>query len=171
MRISLEEQPSPAIIRAVAAGQVEIGVVADEGGLAGLETRPYRRDRLVLIVPPGHRLAGPQAVAFADVLGEPFVCLHAGSAIHTFMMNHAARLGSRLDVRIQVRSFNAVCRMVAAGVGIGMIPRSAAAEGVTTVEITDDWAPRDLQLCFRAQETLSPAALALVGHLAGGPGG
>jgi DNA-binding transcriptional LysR family regulator len=169
VRICLEEQPSPAIIRAVAAGQVDIGVVADEGGLAGLATRPYRRDRLVLIVPPGHRLAGPQAVAFADVLGEPFVCLHAGSAIHTFMMNHAARLGGRLDVRIQVRSFNAVCRMVAAGVGIGMIPRSAATEGVTTVEITDDWAPRDLQLCFRAKETLSPAALALVGHLAGGP--
>jgi DNA-binding transcriptional LysR family regulator len=86
------------------------------------------------------------------------------------MMNHAARLGSRLDVRIQVRSFNAVCRMVAAGVGIGMIPRSAATEGVTTVEITDDWAPRDLQLCFRSKETLSPAALALIGHLAGGQG-
>lgn len=168
VRISLEEQPSPAIIGAVAAGQVDIGVVADEGGLAGLETRPYRRDRLVLIVPPGHRLAGPLAVAFADVLAEPFVCLHAGSAIHTFMMNHATRLGSRLDVRIQVRSFNAVCRMVAAGVGIGMVPRSAAAEGVTTVEITDDWAPRDLQLCFRSKETLSPAAVALVGHLAGG---
>jgi DNA-binding transcriptional LysR family regulator len=166
VRISLEEQPSPAIIQAVAGGQVEIGVVADEGSLAGLETRPYRRDRLVLIVPPGHPLAGQPAVAFADVLGEPFVCLHAGSAIHTFMMNHAARLGSRLDVRIQVRSFSAVCRMVAAGVGIGMVPRSAAAEGVTTVEITDDWAPRDLQLCFRSKAALSPAAVALIGHLA-----
>ena len=171
VRISLEEQPSPAIIQAVAAGQVEIGVVAAEGGTAGLQTLPYRRDRLVLIVPAGHPLTGQPAVAFADVLGEPFVCLHAGSAIHTFMMNHAARLGSRLDVRIQVRSFNAVCRMVAAGVGIGMVPRSAAAEGVTTVEITDDWAPRDLQLCFRSKEVLSPAAVALVEHLADDFGG
>lgn len=171
VRISLEEQPSPAIIQAVAAGQVDIGVVAAEGDLAGLETRPYRRDRLVLIVPAGHPLADQPAVAFARVLGEPFVCLHAGSAIHTFMMNHAARLGGRLDVRIQVRSFNAVCRMVAAGVGIGMVPRSAvpsgAAERVVTVEITDDWAPRDLQLCVRSLAALSPAALALFNHLAG----
>ncbi|MCG2575663.1 LysR family transcriptional regulator [Dechloromonas sp. XY25] len=171
VRISLEEQPSPAIIQAVAAGQVDIGVVAAEGDLAGLETRPYRRDRLVLIVPAGHLLASQPAVAFARVLGEPFVCLHAGSAIHTFMMNHAARLGGRLDVRIQVRSFNAVCRMVAAGVGIGMVPRSAVsagmAERVVTVEITDDWAPRDLQLCVRSLPALSPAAAALFRHLAG----
>ena len=168
VRISLEEQPSPAIIQAVAAGQVEIGVVAVDGGQAGLDMLPYRRDRLVLIVPLGHPLAGRQAVAFGEVLAEPFVCLHAGSAIHTFMMNHAARLGSRLDVRIQVRSFNAVCRMVAAGVGIGMVPRSslAAVDDIKTVEITDDWAPRDLQLCVRARGALSPAAAALFEHLA-----
>ena len=123
---------------------------------------------LVLVVPASHPLAGQAAASFADVLGEPFVCLHAGSAIHTFMMNHAARLGSRLDVRIQVRSFNAVCRMVAAGVGIGMVPRSsvAAVNGLKTVEISDPWAPRDLQLCARSRATLSPTAAALFDHLA-----
>jgi len=153
----------------VAAGQVDIGVVADEGNLAGLETQPYRHDRLVLIVPPTHPLAGEPAVAFARVLAEPFVCLHAGSAIHTFMMNHAAQLGGRLDVRIQVRSFNAVCRMVAAGVGIGMVPRSAvgAADAVRLIEITDAWAPRNLQLCVRSRAALPPAAAALFVHLAG----
>ncbi len=168
VRVSLEEQPSPAIVQAVAAGQVDIGVVAAENGPGSLETRPYRQDRLVLVVPSGHPLAVQAAASFADVLGEPFVCLHAGSAIHTFMMNHAARLGGRLDVRIQVRSFNAVCRMVAAGVGIGMVPRSsvAAVDGLKTVEITDPWAPRDLQLCTRSRAALSPAAAALFDHLA-----
>ncbi len=170
VRVSLEEQPSPAIIQAVAAGQVEIGVVAAEPGMAGLEVLPYRRDRLVLAVPPGHALAARGSLAFAEVLAEPFVCLHAGSAIHTFMMNAAARLGGRLDVRIQVRSFNAVCRMVAAGVGIGMVPRSAVAEGLSIVEITDDWAPRDLQLCIRSRAGLGSAALALFDHLAGNGG-
>ncbi len=171
IRVSLEEQPSPAIIQAVAAGQVEIGVVAAAGKPAGLETLPYRRDRLVLVVPAAHPLAARGAVDFAEVLGEPFVCLHAGSAIHTFMMNAAAQLGGSLDVRIQVRSFNAVCRMVAAGVGIGMVPRSAApgvaVDAIKTVEINDAWAPRDLQLCVRSRAALSPAASALFEHLAG----
>src|SRR5574343_2107231 len=168
VRVSLEEQPSPAIIQAVAAGQVDIGVVAAERVIAELETRPYRQDRLVIIVPTGHRLASARELAFAEVLAAPFVCLHAGSAIHTFMMNHAARLGARLDVRIQVRSFSAVWRMGAAGVGIGMVPRSAiaSAEGIHGIEITDPWAPRDLQLCVRQQTRLSPAAAALLTHLA-----
>ncbi|HEX6735063.1 MAG TPA: LysR family transcriptional regulator [Azonexus sp.] len=168
LRVSLEEQPSPAILQAVAAGQVEIGVVAADGKPAGLETLPYRSDRLVLVVPAGHALAARAAVDFAEVLDEPFVCLHAGSAIHTFMMNAAAQLGAGLDVRIQVRSFNAVCRMIAAGVGIGMVPRSAVAPAgaVRTVEINDAWAPRDLQLCVRSRAALTPAATALLVHLA-----
>ncbi|MCK6389968.1 MAG: LysR family transcriptional regulator [Azonexus sp.] len=167
VRISLEEQPSPAIIRAVAAGQVDLGVVAAEGDCGGLSTAPYRQDRLVLIVPVDHALAGKTEIAFAEVLTEAFVCLHAGSAIHTFMMNHAALLGGRLDVRIQVRSFAAVCRMVAAGVGIGMVPRSSVStvDRLKTVEISDAWAPRNLQLCVRDGHPLSPAAQALLRYL------
>ena len=86
------------------------------------------------------------------------------------MMNAAARLGGSLDVRIQVRSFAAVCRMVAAGGGIGMVPRSAVPrlgiDAPAVVEITDVWAPRDLQLCVRSRAALSPAAAALLDHLA-----
>jgi DNA-binding transcriptional LysR family regulator len=168
IRVSLEEQPSPAIIQAVAAGQVEIGVVATTGDLVSLETQPYRQDRLVLIVPAAHPLAAGEEVNFADVLAEPFVCLHAGSAIHTFMMNAANQLGGRLDVRIQVRSFNAVCRMVAAGVGIGMVPNSSivTVDGLKALKINDAWAPRDLQLCIRSRSALRPAASALLAHLA-----
>lgn len=168
IRVSLEEQPSPAIIQAVAAGQVEIGVVAAERGPGSLDSQPYRRDRLALVVPAGHPLAARQIVDFAEVLDQPFVCLHAGSAIHTFMMNAAAQLGGSLDVRIQVRSFNAICRMVAAGVGIGLLPHSSivAVDGLKTVKIADDWAPRDLQLCVRSRAALSPAAAALFDHLA-----
>lgn len=168
IRVSLEEHPSPAIIQSVASGQVEIGVVAAEGKLSGLETQAYRRDRLVVIVPAEHPLADRKALDFSEVLDQPFVCLHAGSAIHTFMMNTAAQLGGNLDVRIQVRSFNAVCRMVAAGVGIGMVPNSSivAVDSLKTLKINDPWAPRDLQLCVRSRAALSLAAVALFDHLA-----
>ncbi len=167
IRVSLEEQPSPAIIQSVAAGQVEIGVVAADSSLSGLETQAYRHDRLVLIVPDYHPLATREALDFSEALDQPFVCLHAGSAIHTFMMNAAAQLGARLDVRIQVRSFNAVCRMVAAGVGIGMVPNSSnvAVDGLKALKINDAWAPRDLQLCVRSRAALTPAAAALFDHL------
>jgi len=136
-----------------------------------VELAPYRQDRLVLIVPADHALAGQAQVGFAEVLDHPFVMLHAGSAIHTFTMNAAAALGRHLDVRIQVRSFEAVCRMVGAGVGIGLVPRGAAlqvaglAEPPVVVALDEPWARRDLQICVRRGAQLSGFAAALVAHL------
>jgi DNA-binding transcriptional LysR family regulator len=165
--VSLEERTSPEIALAVASGEIEIGVLAETGRVGGVEMIPYRRDRLVLIVPGGHALAARARLHFAEVLDYPFVMLHAGSAIHTFTMNEAAALGRHLDVRIQVRSFEAVCRMVGAGVGIGLVPRSAVPgaglrEPPVVVEMDETWAQRDLQVCVRQGVTLSGFAAALV---------
>ena len=168
--VTLEERTSPEIVLAVARGEVEVGVVAERVEGADVELLPYRADRLVLIAPPGHPLAGQHSTTFAEVLDQPFVMLHAGSAIHTFTMNAAAALGRHLDVRIQVRSFEAVCRMVAAGVGLGMVPRSAVSgggtyEAPTVIELSEPWAQRDLQICVRKRELLSGFAQALVNSL------
>lgn len=165
--VSLEEHTSAEIVVAVARGEVEVGVLADAGNSAGVELAPYRQDRLVLIVPRGHALSARDRVGFAAVLGDAFVMLHAGSAIHTFTMNAAAALGRHLDVRIQVRSFDAVCRMVGAGVGIGLVPRSAVPlaglrEAPVVVELDEAWAQRDLQICVRKGAELSGFAAALV---------
>jgi len=170
LSVSLEEHTSPQIALAVSSGEIEVGVLAEIENGAGLELIPYRRDRLALIVPVGHPLAEREQVRFSEVLDYPFVMLHAGSAIHTFTMNAAAALGRHLDVRIQVRSFEAVCRMVGAGVGIGLVPRSAVPgsgmrEAPALVEIDEPWAQRDLQVCVRQGAVLSGFATALVASL------
>lgn len=169
--VSLEERTSTEIAMAVAHGEIDVGVLADAGAQgAGVVLWPYRQDRLVLIVPQGHALAQRASVAFAEVLDQAFVMLHSGSAIHTFTMNAAAALGRHLDVRIQVRSFEAVCRMVGAGVGIGLVPRSAVpraglSEPPVVVALDEAWAQRDLQVCVRQGVELSGFASALVEHL------
>lgn len=169
--VTLEEHTSPEIVMAVARGEVEIGVVAETVEGAEVELIPYRADRLVLITPAAHPLAAKASTRFADVLDHPFVMLHTGSAIHTFTMNAAAALGRHLNVRIQVRSFEAVCRMVGAGVGLGLVPRSAVPSGglrepPTVVELDEPWAQRDLQVCVRSRAALSGFAAALVDRLA-----
>lgn len=175
--VSLEERTSTEIAMAVAHGEIDVGVLADAGAQgAGVVLWPYRQDRLVLIVPQGHVLAQRASVAFAEVLDQAFVMLHSGSAIHTFTMNAAAALGRHLDVRIQVRSFEAVCRMVGAGVGIGLVPRSAVpraglSEPPVVVALDEAWAQRDLQVCVRQGVELSGFASALVQHLRASSGG
>ena len=168
--VTLEEHTSPDIVLAVANGEVEVGVVAESVSGADVELMPYRRDRLVLITPAAHPLSMKARARFAEVLDHPFVMLHAGSAIHTFTMNAAAALGRHLNVRIQVRSFEAVCRMVGAGVGIGLVPKSAVPgvalrEPPTVVELDEPWAQRDLQVCVRQGAALSGFAAALVENL------
>lgn len=175
--VSLEERTSTEIAMAVAHGEIDVGVLADAGAQgAGVVLWPYRQDRLVLIVPQGHALAQRASVAFAEVLDQAFVMQHSGSAIHTFTMNAAAALGRHLDVRIQVRSFEAVCRMVGAGVGIGLVPRSAVpraglSEPPVVVALDEAWAQRDLQVCVRQGVELSGFASALVQHLRASSGG
>lgn len=174
--VSLEEHTSPDIVLAVAKGEVELGVVAEsplESVLEGsVSLLPYRQDRLVLVVPAGHPLAARVGVKFAETLEFPFVMLHAGSAIHSFTVQAAATLGRHLDVRIQVRSFDAVCRMVGAGVGIGLVPRSALVglslrEPPGQVELDEPWAQRDLQVCIRTGTVLSGFAASLLQQLTG----
>ncbi|MBH2033151.1 MAG: LysR family transcriptional regulator [Pseudomonadales bacterium] len=170
--VTLEEHTSPDVVMAVARGEVDVGVVAESVAGADVELIPYRADRLVLIAPADHALAQWASTLFAQVLDYPFVMLHAGSAIHTFTMNAAAALGRHLEVRIQVRSFEAVCRMVSAGVGVGLVPLGAVPVGaaraaLTVIELDEPWAQRDLKVCVRKRELLSGFSAALLACLVG----
>jgi DNA-binding transcriptional LysR family regulator len=155
--VSLEEHTSLDIVMAVMRGEVDVGVVAEEVEGADVVLIPYRSDRLVLIVPLAHDLADLTCVQFSQVLEYPFVLLNAGSAIHTFTMNAASAQGKHLDVRIQVRSFEAVCRMVAAGVGVGLVPYSAVIDSalknqLVVLDLHEAWAKRDLKICLKNVE-------------------
>lgn len=167
--VNLEEHTSSDILAGVARGDAEIGIVAGYDDYQEVDLLPYRADRLVLITAPAHPLAQQHSLSFAQVTSEPFVMLHAGSAIHTFTMNTASSLGTHLNVRVQVNSFEAVCRMVAAAVGIGLVPREAVKlsgrQPLSIIEVEDSWAQRDLKICTRRKTSLSPFAQALIDHL------
>lgn len=168
--IDLEERPSHAIVEAVAAGLADLGVVADMVDLAGLESRPFRSDRLVLVMPRGHRLAARAEVAFADTLDEAFVGLSPGSALQEYLNSLAARAGRSLSFRVRVRGPVALCRLVERGVGVGIVPELAAqrareSAALHVVPLSDSWAPRVLLLCARRFDDLSAHARRLVADL------
>jgi DNA-binding transcriptional LysR family regulator len=156
--IDIEERMSADIALAVAENRVEFGVVADTADLGRLETIPLASDRLTLLVPARHPLAAHDAVSFADLLDEPFVGLNAG-ALHSHLASHAARLGRRINYRVRLRSFDAVARLVEAGIGIGILPLAAAeryrTESLAIVPLSDSWAQRRLIICAINFDALS----------------
>ena len=135
-----------------------------------LQTAPFRTDRFVLVVGKSHQLAALPAVMFADVLDQDFVGLDQASALQRFLAARAARIGGRIRLRVQLRSFDAVCRMVEAGVGVGVVPETTARRAALTtalaiVPLTDEWALRDLRICVRSRDELPAAAQQLFLHL------
>lgn len=151
VRISLQENMSMEILAAVAAGRADVGVVAASGGHPDLEFFPYREDRLVLLCPLTSPISAKTHTSFSICLNEPFICLQSGAALHTFLVNHAAALGARLDVRVQVSGYRTIARLVATGAGLGVVPISALEpqdyQLLHVVELEEPWALRHLHVC------------------------
>jgi molybdate transport repressor ModE-like protein len=169
--IALEERVSHEIAPAVAQGRADIGVLTDLAGAEGLETYPFRIDRLVVVVPRGHALAGRRDIAFVDLLDEEFVGLVAGSALAEHLAWQSARLGRSLKMRIRLRGLDSVCRMVEYGVGVAVVPETAARRcrrtmALDMLRLTDSWAMRQLIVCVRGLDLLPAHARRLVQHLA-----
>ncbi|MDR5765882.1 MULTISPECIES: LysR family transcriptional regulator [unclassified Caballeronia] len=153
VRITLEERLSHDIVGAVVAGRADVGVVALESEHPALRFVPYKQDQLVLLTPVTHVLAKQSPVSFKGCLGQPFISLQSGAALHTFLMNHASALDGRLDVRVQVSGYRAIARLVSSGAGIGIVPRTAieaSDEGkVAVIELLEPWSQRNLHVCFQ----------------------
>ncbi|QCN96927.1 LysR family transcriptional regulator (plasmid) [Azospirillum argentinense] len=171
--IDLEERPSHEIVRAVAEGLADAGVVSDHADLSGLEVFPFRTDRMVLVTPHGHPLANRRSVALREVLEEDFVGLATRNALQQHINEHAIRAGRPLKLRVRVRGFDGICRMVEQGVGLGIVPEASAKRcrrftKIRAVRLTDPWAVRSLVVCVRRLDALPGHSRELVTRLAGG---
>ncbi|MBR0650641.1 LysR family transcriptional regulator [Roseomonas terrae] len=169
--VLLEERPSAAIVEAVRGGQADAGIIADWAEASGLALLPFRMDQLVVVVPRRHALAARRSVLFREVLDHDVIGLPEESALQEHLSRHAAAARRRLRLRVRLRSFEAVCRMVGAGAGVGIVPRTAAERfrrslPIRAVALADPWAERRLGICLRGLEALPPHARRLVEHLA-----
>ncbi len=171
--VEIDEHTSDEIVGLVADGQADLGILSGTVDTGDLETFPFRQDRFVLVAARGHALAGRGAVAFAEVLAHDLVGLDRASALTRFLADKAARVGRPMRLRVQLRGFDAVCRLVDARVGVGIVPESMArrvARGldIAVVPLVEPWATRALTLCLRSYEGLPTFAQEFVTHLRDG---
>jgi DNA-binding transcriptional LysR family regulator len=166
--VDIEERTSAEIVLAVAEGQVEFGVIAASADPGPLEIRPLGIDRLTVIVSRGNPLSARQEISFAELLDEPFVGLSAG-ALHDHLTLNAARIGRRINYRVRLRSFEAIAKLVEAGIGVGILPLAAVERhlnpGLTVIRLTDAWADRYLVICSRSFAALTAHARSFVDEI------
>lgn len=165
--VDIHERLSPDIVRAVQDGTVDVGIVAGDVRVDGLQAMPYRRDRLVLVTAIGHPLAQANEMAFAQTLDYDFVGPPDESAIFAFLKRASSDLQRTIRWRIQIGNFEAACRMIEANIGIGVLPEGTARRHAQTmslkiVPLTDEWAVRKLQICVADRDALPLFARKLV---------
>lgn len=171
VKIELEESRSNRIAQALREGRADIGIVLEGTDLQGLQSFDYRSDRLVAVVPRGHALRQRKAW-FAELIKHDFVGLDSNAAMMRLLADAAAALGEPLRLRVQVSSFEAVCKLVQAGMGIGVLPEAAAKDftkfiGLRLIRIADDWAQRRMLLSVRDIDRLPRVGRKLVEQLVG----
>jgi DNA-binding transcriptional LysR family regulator len=171
IELLVEERISSDIIHSVQIGTAEIGLVSATMLTPGLQVLQWRTDRLVAVLPKGHRLAtGNKSLRFADLVIEPFVGLSSSMALQNIFRQEAAVLGTTLKERVNVASFDGVRRMIQAGFGVSILPEGGVkpyteATGLVTKPLAEAWAERPLSICIRDLQTLSSAGRLLVSHL------
>jgi DNA-binding transcriptional LysR family regulator len=163
IKVEIEEQLSGPIARALIDGVADIGVFADGTPVDGLNVRLFQTDELVLICAADHVLADRDSVSFRDALAHPFVGLNRGSSLFVLITDQAQAIGLPLRLRVQVSSFGAMCRMVGAGLGLGVLPRAACAPllkayALKALKLEEPWAERRLLAGCSAERPLSAAA-------------
>jgi DNA-binding transcriptional LysR family regulator len=171
IQVDIEERFSKDLVHMVSDGGASIGVCWDSVDFRGLERRPYRSDELALAVHRGHPLASRTSIGFEQTLKYQHVGLPPATAVHTMLQRAAARAGQMISYRAIVSNFDAELRVVAANLGVSVIPRQIAARyeqlrDIRVVSLTDAWAKRRFAVCFKKEVSLQQAALRMVQFLA-----
>lgn len=168
LSVDIDERPSADIVRALAEGRADLGIVADTADLAALQTHKIADDQLVVVANRAHRMASGTRVAFAAIVDEAFVGL-SDAALETHLTDHASRLGRQLNYRVRLRNVSDLGKLVAAGVGIAILPDACAQplreSDLAVMPLAEAWASRKLHLCARDFAALTPHAHAFAQQL------
>lgn len=165
--IDLEDVLSEDAARAVSIGSAELAIIGENTLTDGLQSIVCHTDDLMLLVPATHALARRKRVALAQALEHNLVALGHATSLTRHIAAAADAAGCRMRIRVQVRSFDAMSRMVASGLGVAILPRAGAAPhamamGLRLLPLEGPWVQRRLLLAMRDRQQLSGPARAFV---------
>ena len=125
LQLMLYEYQTGPLLERLRAGELDLGVLALGVDVAGLEVRPLHEEAFTLAVPGDHRLAKKPSVRTQDLAGETLLLLEDGHCLR----DQALDVCSRIDVReaedFRATSLETLRQMVAAGLGITLLPELA----------------------------------------------
>ena len=168
IQISVLNAPVSVLLDRLRDGELDLAYLAADGALPeDTVGRTVFREDLLLITPPGHRLAGQPRVSWAELDGEPFVDFADGTAVTGIIRRLSTQLGLHRRVVGQVTQLDLQLDLVRNGLGVAIVQGTLArcTKGVAVAELADPSIRWEVSLVSRAPGPINPAAVALLNHL------
>ncbi|MBP0495087.1 LysR family transcriptional regulator [Pararoseomonas indoligenes] len=167
LQVRLQEAVTGRVQAMVRGDIVEIGIASQPEDSADLEAEPLFRDRMLAVMPQGHRLA-TGSVTLERVAAEPLLLMETDTSVDRLLSDaFAAR---RLPLVARQRAVHAatLINMACAGLGVALLPSTVAELQIAPELVTRRLSPdivREVVVIRRAGRSYSPAAEALVAAL------
>jgi DNA-binding transcriptional LysR family regulator len=170
IKVDIEELLSVDLIRAVSSGTASLGVCWDNADFEALEHLPYRSDQLALAVHRDHALANKRSIKFTQSLAFEHVGLSPNTAVYRLMQKAATKDGKSILYRCVVSNFDAAFRVVAANLGVSVVPIQVGTSyekifDIKLIPLMDKWAVRNFAICFDESAKHQPAVARLLNFL------
>jgi DNA-binding transcriptional LysR family regulator len=167
IRIHAYRQSSERIPAEVLERRLDLGFVSYDPLHPELVSEVILRDQMVLVVPPGHRLAKRKEIAL-EVLGtETFVAHNALTPTRNAIIDLFSRCGTPLRITMELGSLATIQEFVTLGAGLAILPRMTVVEGIrqgrlVEVAVKELQVEKLIRIVTRREEAMSHAAKAFL---------
>lgn len=170
VRVELRQEPGHEILADLELGAVDLAFTMDRPGPA-FGWAPLQVERLVLVVPPGHALAGRRRVGLAELAREELVTTPPGFGHRRLVDDLLRAAGVSPSIAFESEDLTTIVGLVAAGLGVAVVPDLVAERaGARAVPLTGG-ARRTIGLTWRLDRALTPPAERLRGFVLDRRGG
>jgi LysR family hydrogen peroxide-inducible transcriptional activator len=125
LQLILHEYQTASLVERVVAGDLDLAILALPVDIKGLVTRSLFAEAFLVAMPEHHRLTAKKRVKSADLAGEKLLLLEEGHCLRDQALEVCARVGTE-EQDFRSTSLETLRQMVAAGLGITLLPRLAA---------------------------------------------
>jgi DNA-binding transcriptional LysR family regulator len=161
VRFTLLQGPNEELLDHVRSGRADLAFTSPLPGPGEFAGVPLEEQQLVVTVPAGHRLAGRVWVRMAELAGEAFVGMKAASGMREVTDGLAQAAGFTPTLAFEGEEVDTVRGLVAAGLGVSVLPvaEPAPPEGVVEIPLRPR-AARRIGLIWASDRPMAPAVLA-----------
>lgn len=157
------------VVEAVLNDEVDLGILSFPTPRRALSVIPLRVERMVLVCPPGHRLASRRSIALEDLAGEDLVTYDRDLTIRQAIDRELRRRRVEVTVAMEFDNIENIKLALASGAGIALLPeptvRRELEQGVLVARPLQADLERPIGIIHRRRKQLTPVALRLIEEL------